>query len=319
MSYHQLTSSERYMISTLRKRGCSQAEIARTMDRDPGTISREIRRNSRLNGRTYVYWPSKAQQMTNGRRRRSRRNRQFSDDQMEIVEARLREDWSPEQIAAVLKMRGELNISHETIYQHTLRDKRAGGDLYKHLRQASKKRRKRHNTYDSRGRLAGKRMIDERPASVESRRIKGHWEIDTVIGGRDTHCIVTLVERKTGYVLIGKLRNRTKRETNRRLIALVRKHELDFKTITADNGTEFHAYPAVEEKTGVKFYFAYPYHSWERGSNENMNGLIRQYLPKRSSMSHITQHDCNRIMKKLNARPRKRFGFKSPEEMMHAA
>lgn len=319
MSYHQLTKGERYMISALRKQHFTQAEIARLMDRDPSTISREIQRNSRLNGRTYVYWPDKAQQMTNGRRRRSRRNRQFSDQQWAMVETLIREDWSPEQVAAVLKGNGDLNISHETIYQYIWADKKAGGDLYKHLRQASRRRRKRHNTYDSRGRLAGKRMIDERPPSVESRRIKGHWEIDTVMGGNDLHCIVTLVERKTGYVLIGKLKNRTKEETNRRVVQLIRQHELDFKTITADNGTEFHAYPVVEKKTGVKFYFAYPYHSWERGTNENTNGLIRQYFPKRTSMSHITQHDCNAVMKKLNTRPRKRHGFKTPEEMMYAA
>ena len=162
-------------------------------------------------------------------------------------------------------------------------------------------------------------MIDTRPPSVESRHVKGHWEIDTVMGGRDHHCIVTLVERKTGYVLIGKLRHRTKQETNARIVALIRKHKLQFSTITADNGTEFHDYPVVERQTGVTFYFAYPYHSWQRGSNENMNGLIRQYFPKRASMAHITQHDCNAVMTKLNTRPRKRFGYKTPEEMMYAA
>jgi len=120
-------------------------------------------------------------------------------------------------------------------------------------------------------------------------------------------------------VLIGKLKRRTTRETNKRLISLIDRHRLRFSTITADNGTEFHGYPAVEKQTGATFYFAYPYHSWERGSNENANGLIRQYLPKRTSMAHITQQDCNAIMKKLNTRPRKRYGFKTPEEMMYAA
>ncbi len=307
------------MISALRKQGCNQSEIARLLGRHRSTISREVRRNSRLNGSTYVYWPSKAVEMTSGRRRRSRRNRQFSAAEFAQVETLLRRDWSPEQIAAVLRMQGDLNISHETIYQYVWANKKSGGTLYKHLRQSPKLRRKRHNTYDSRGRLAGKRMIDERPPSVESRRIKGHWEIDTVMGGGNNHCIVTLVERKTGYVLIGKLRCRTKEETNARIVQLIRRHNLTFKTITADNGTEFHAYSIVENKTGVKFYFAYAYHSWERGSNENMNGLIRQYLPKRKSMAHITQHDCNSIAKKLNTRPRKRFGFRTPEEMMHAS
>jgi len=307
------------MISALRKQGCCQAEIARQLGRHRSTIKREIDRNSRLNGRTYVYWPSKAIQMTNGRRRRSRRNRQFSQAELQIVANRLSRQWSPEQIAGRLRRHGILSISHETIYRYIWADKAAGGDLYRHLRQSPRQRRKRHNTYDSRGRLAGKRMIDERPAVVESRRVKGHWEIDTVMGGNNNHCIVTLVERKTGYVLIGKLKRRTTRETNKRLISLIDRHRLRFSTITADNGTEFHGYPAVEKQTGATFYFAYPYHSWERGSNENANGLIRQYLPKRTSMAHITQQDCNAIMKKLNTRPRKRYGFKTPEEMMYAA
>lgn len=314
MTYHQLTDEERYTISALKRQGFNQARIARALRRDPGTISREIRRNS---SRFNVYRPSKAIEMTRGRRRRSRRNRQFCNAELTKVEILLRQEWSPEQISATLKQRGELNISHETIYQYVWIDKRCGGTLYQHLRQAPKKRRKRHNTYDSRGRLAGKRMIDERPAAVDSRRSEGHWEIDTVMGGRDKHCIVTLVERKAGYVLIGKLKSRTTLETNRRILHLIKKSQLPFKTITADNGTEFHAYPDVERITGVKFYFAHPYHSWERGTNENTNGLIRQYLPKRKSMAHITQHDCNVIAKKLNTRPRKRLGFETPEKMLY--
>jgi len=315
MSYHQLTKEERYTMAQLRVHRISIPEIAKILGRHRTTIWRELKRNRKSCGKYHV---ADAQFMTNGRRRRSRRNQQFSASEFQLVIAKLKDKWSPEQISAVLKIQGLLDISHETIYQYIWKDKRNGGQLYKHLRQASKRRRKRHNTYDSRGRLAGKRMIDTRPASVESRRIKGHWEIDTVMGGPDLHCILTLVERKTGYTLIGKLRNRTKQETSNRIIQLIRKHDLRFSTITADNGTEFHDYQIAEKKTGVKFYFAYPYHSWQRGTNENTNGLIRQYLPKRSSMAHITQHDCNAIMKKLNSRPRKRLEYKTPEEIMYA-
>lgn len=319
MTYHQLTHDERYMMSKLKRQGLSYAEIGRLMGRPRCTIKREIDRNSTLAPTgTWVYRPSKAVELTNGRRRRSRRHRQFSPDQWRLVQERLRQDWSPEQIAATLKLERLLHISHETIYQYIWADKAAGGSLHKHLRQSPKKRRKRHNTYDSRGRLAGKRMIDERPVSIEARRVKGHWEIDTVIGGGNNHCVVTIVERKTGYVLIGKLRNRTQHETSRRIVTLIRKHGFRFTTITADNGTEFHDYAAVEQKTGARFYFAHPYHSWERGSSENVNGLIRQYLPKRTSMAHITQQDCNAIMAKLNNRPRKRLGFRTPQEVMDA-
>jgi IS30 family transposase len=186
------------------------------------------------------------------------------------------------------------------------------------LRGASKQRRKRYGRYDSRGRLAGKRHLSERPASVEHRKAVGHWEIDTVMGTGNDHCVVTLVERATGTTLIGKLRERTAAELNRETIALIRKHPGMFLTITADNGTEFHSYREIERATGVKFYFATPHHAWERGTNENTNGLIRQYLPKRTSMAHVTQRGCNAIARKLNTRPRKRYDYQTPEERFHA-
>jgi len=186
------------------------------------------------------------------------------------------------------------------------------------LRQSLKQRRKRYKAYDSRGKLANKRHISERPISVETRKYKGHWEIDTVMGKGSSDCIVTLVERKSGFVLIGKLQDRTTASLNAKTISLINKSPTTFKTITADNGTEFHQYSKIEESTGATFYFANPYHSWERGSNENCNGLIRQYLPKGTSMALVTQQQCNRIANKLNSRPRKRHNFKTPEEVLYA-
>jgi IS30 family transposase len=147
----------------------------------------------------------------------------------------------------------------------------------------------------------------------------GHWEVDTVLGNsQGGACIVTLVERKTGYVVIGKLERRATAELNARLEALVHRERRPVRTITADNGTEFHSYKALEARVPAKFFFATPHHSWERGSNENMNGLIRQYLPKGVSMEHLTQADCDRIADKLNRRPRKRYGFHTPEELYAA-
>lgn len=209
-------------------------------------------------------------------------------------------------------------MSHETIYQYIWRDKAQGGDLWTHLRQSPKQRRKRYKAYDSRGRLADKRNISERPASVETREDKGHWEIDTVHGRGSLHCIVTLLERKTGYVMIGKLPNKTAISLNKKTITLIRRKPLEFKTITSDNGTEFHQYKKIEKRCQTTFYFANPYHSWERGSNEHVNGLIRQYLPKVKSMETVTQRQCDRIAKKLNQRPRKRHNYKTPEEIYHA-
>jgi IS30 family transposase len=162
--------------------------------------------------------------------------------------------------------------------------------LYTHLRGARKRRRKRYGAYDSRGKLAGKRLISERPPEVETRRQAGHWEIDTVMGSGSKDCIVTLVERQSGLLLVGKVADRTTASLNRRVIRLIRRHGGAFESVTADNGTEFHDYQRIEARTQALFYFARPYHSWERGSNENANGLIRQYLPKGASMAGLSQH-----------------------------
>ena len=314
MKYHQITSEERYTVSTLRKQGYNIDKIARYLGRHRSSIYREIKRNRCNDG---PYRPFKANKRTRGRRSRSRRNQQFTSFDYEIVKGLLFEKWSPEQISDYLKKHKVFSISHETIYRYIWRDKKKGGNLYIHLRCSGKQKRKRYGAYDSRGRLAGKRHISERPKEVEGRRSFGHWEIDTVVGKGSKDCIVSLVERKSGFVQIGKLRNRTAKELTLKTIRLIRRMSPRFKTITADNGTEFHEYKKIEKRTGVSFYFATPYHSWERGSNENVNGLIRQYLPKGMSMEKITQHHCNYIADKLNFRPRKRHNYKTPWEVLY--
>jgi len=312
MKYRQITSGERYAIQALRKRKLSIREIATELGRSPSTISRELKRNLCSQGR---YTPTKACSYAIARRRRSRRNAQFGADDWLIVDELLELKWSPEQVSGWLKRHGELSISYETIYLHIWRDKREGGELWKHLRQATKKRRKRNGSRDSRGRLAGKRHISERPAEVETRETDGHWEIDTVKGDDQArHSVVTIVERKTGFLVMGKIERHRAADTAARSIELIGRHEGRFTTITSDNGSEFHSYKDVEAATGVEYYFATPHHAWERGTNENTNGLIRQYLPKRTSMAHITQRDCDAIAAKLNSRPRKRLGYRTPEE-----
>ena len=315
MTYCQITSEERYTIAMLRQQGFRQADIARFLGRHRSSISREIKRN----GSPYDggYRPHRASEHARARKWRSRRNRHFSSEDFRVVERLLAERWSPEQISGWLHRTGGLSISHETIYRYIWQDKAEGGLLYTHLRGAAKLRRKRNNSYDSRGRLAGKRHISERPASVETRSTIGHWEGDTVIGGGDKDCIATLVERKTGFALIGKLPDRSKLSTSKRLIQLIRRTPDQFKTLTFDNGTEFHDYERIEEKSGVTIYFATPYHSWERGCNENFNGLVRQYLPKRKSQKEVTQRDCDAIARQLNARPRKRLGYRTPRECFY--
>jgi len=300
------------MLAALRRQGLNKSQIACALGRHRSTVGREVRRNStRADGR---YRASTAQERTNGRRSRSRRNRRFSAEDFARVDELLRRQWSPEQVAGHLRRLGLLRISHETIYRHVWRDKKEGGLLYTHLRGARKRRRKRYGAYDSRGKLAGKRLISERPPEVETRQQAGHWEIDTVMGSGSKDCIVTLVERQSGLLLVGKLADRTTASLNRRVIRLIRRHGGAFESVTADNGTEFHDYRRIEARTQALFYFARPYHSWERGSNENANGLIRQYLPKGASMAGLSQHQCNAIARKLNTRPRKRLGFRTPLE-----
>jgi IS30 family transposase len=312
MKYRQITSGERYAISALRRRGLSARAIAAELGRAHTTISREIARNSCNDG---GYRPFKASHRTRGRRSRSRRNARIGPETWATVERYLALDWSPEQVAGFLRAEGILRISHESIYVHVWHDKAAGGGLWRHLRQATKKRRKRYGAYDSRGKVAGKRHISERPAAVEDRVEVGHWEIDTVMGTEHgANSVLTLVERATGYTVMGKLARHRAADAVARSVELIERHAGRVVTITADNGTEFHSYKQIEAATGVEFYFATPHHSWERGTNENTNGLIRQYLPKRTSQAHVTQGDCDAIAAKLNSRPRKRLGYKTPEE-----
>jgi IS30 family transposase len=309
--YHQLTSGERYALSALRKQGLNQAAAARVLGRHRSTISRELRRNSREDG---GYRPFTASERARGRRSKSRRNQRFTCEDWALVCSRLEEQWSPEQIAGRLANQGLLRISHETIYRFVWEDRRHGGTLYLHLRCAQKKRRKRYRSYDSRGRLTGKRPIWQRPRSAENRSRVGHLEGDTMMGSSNTHCVLTLVDRRTGYVLLGKLRSRSVEATNRRAVALITNARRATRSITLDNGTEFHGYKSIERATGATIYFATPHHSWERGTCENTNGLLRQYLPKRKSMASVTQWDCARIAKQLNDRPRKRLDYQTPAE-----
>lgn len=310
MSHKQITEWERYAISHYRQQGLSQAQIARRLRRHPSSISREVRRNPHSEG---SYHAPRAQEHANGRRSRSRRVSWYRAEEWSMVCCFLRLDWSPEQIALTLRYDRMLRISHETIYRYVWKDKSRGGELYKHLRQSRKRRRKRYRAADSRGVLRGKRSLSERPKEAEKRLEKGHVEIDLVHGAKTKDCVLTMVDRRSRLVLIRKLKDKTMPAVNQALAAMIRRYQI--RTVTADNGSEFHDYKRVEEQTGVTFYFAAPYHSWERGTCENTNGLIRQYLPKTHSMKGVTQWTCNAIANRLNRRPRKVLNMRTPEEV----
>lgn len=312
MNYYQLSQEERFRIAAMRSERLSKSEIGRRLGGHPSTITREIRRNAYpTDGK---YRAAHADRMASGRRARSRKGSRFNATHWKTIEGLLRLDYSPEQAAGYLKLRQEICISHETIYQYIWRDMRRGGDLHTQLRGARKLRRKRYGRYDSRGKLAGKRMIGTRPKTVDRRIERGHWEIDTVMGS-GKGCVLTLVERVSGFVMIGKLANKTAALTSHKTCRFIRKHHQRFRTITADNGCEFHSYGKIEARTGVTFYFANPHHSWERGTNENTNGLIRQYLPKGANLDQLSQRQCDWIAARLNQRPRKRHNYKTPEEI----
>ena len=283
--------------------------------RNRSTVVRELRRNATHHDGDYR--AEKAHSYAVARRRRCRRGARFSAADMARVARLIRRKWSPEQISGTLQKNGALRISHETIYRRIRWDKKVGGDLWRHTRFMSKFGRKRYRSHDSRGVLPGKRSIAERPAEVAHRQRIGHWEGDTVMGSDMRHCVLTLVERKTGFAIFKKLRARNTDEVTRAATRAIRRHCRNFKTLTLDNGTEFHNYAVLEQRFPVKVYFATPYHSWERGSNENFNGLLRQYLPKGTCMSAVSQTQCDHIADDLNNRPRKRFGFNTPASQYH--
>ena len=313
MTYHQLTQEERYRISAHRIAGATQGEIAQLLRRSASTISRELKRNATQHDQHYR--PSKAHRYAEARRRQCRRGPRFNEQVHRQVDAALKLRWSPDQIVGCFRAQGLLVPSHETIYRRLRLDKRCGGTLYRYTRIMSKVGRKRYRSRPARGVLLGKPHISERPAAVELRQERGHWEGDTVMGRGATHCLVTLVERVSGLAIIKKVAARTKLLTTRAITDAISRRGMHCKTITFDNGTEFHGYRDIQNKLDIQCYFATPYHSWERGSNENLNGLIRQYLPKGACLRQVTQADCDRIARALNARPRKRHNYKTPVQI----
>lgn len=311
MRYHRLSTEERYEIAAMRRQGMRVAAMAEHLGRHRSTLYREVKRNRSAHDGHYR--PTHALEKASGRARRSRRNWRYGPWEFAPIEAMIREGFSPEQIVGRQKREGQRVMSHETIYRWIWKDKRCEGSLWRHLRGARKRRRKRYGRYDSRGRLAGKKPIEQRPAVVASRGRIGDWEIDT-LHGRGKACVVTVVERKTGLVRIGPIQRATKELTLARTVELLWEERQRVKTITADNGTEFHNYREMENILGTQVYFATPHHAWERGTSENTNGLIRQYLPKGINLGRITQQQCYRIAEQLNNRPRLRLNFQTPNE-----
>ena len=230
-----------------------------------------------------------------------------------MIEHLVCQDWSPAQIHDhILAVHG-LQVSHEWIYQHILQDKKMGGNLYHHLR-CQKKRRKRYGKYERRGCIPGRVSIEERPAVVNERKRIGDWEVDTIFGRKKQQAIVTVTERKTRFNLMRKVTHKTSQEVGNALIDLLRPYSV--YTITCDNSKEFVEHQRVAHELNARVYFTLPNSAWERGTNENTNGLIRQYFPKGSDFSKITEPDIDFVINRLNHRPRKCLGFETPSTVM---
>ena len=309
--YTQLTEHQRYQIYALMKAGFNQTDTADVVGVHKSTIHRELKRNRGLKG----YRPRQAQQLAEARRARRYQPR-IPAALWGRVDAWLRDEWSPEQISDWLRCREGRSLSHEWIYQYVYQDQADGGDLYRYLR-CQKQRKKRYGSYQRRGALVNTVSIEQRPAIVARKARIGDWETDTIIGKGHQQALVTLTERKSMYTLIAHVRRRTAQAVRQAIIRLLGRMRDKVHTITSDNGKEFAEHETIAGALNARFYFAHPYASWERGLNENINGLIRQYFPKKMDFSTITQKQLNLVMKKLNHRPRKTLGSRTPHEVFY--
>jgi len=274
-AYQQLTCEQRCQISALKKSGCSQRKIAETIGTTQSTVSRELAR-------------------------------------ITVIDSELRVESSPEQISGWLLYDQELLISHESIYLHIWADKHAGGDLYTYLRHQCKKYNKRRNGKSTRGQIRNRVSLDDRTQVVDDKSRIGDWEIDTIIGKGHSGALVTIAERVTKLTVSTRVNSKSAADVTQATIALLKPFEDIVHTITADNGKEFAYREPISKALSTEVYFAYPYSSWERGLNENTNGLLRQYLPKNTDFKKVEQVEVRRALRRLNSRPR----IKTPAQLM---
>ena len=307
-SYQQLTYEERCQIMALKERGDCPSRIANQLNRHRSTISRELKRNSHQ----YQYLSTQAERMAKGRRHR--KATKMTPDLISLIETKLNIQWSPAQISGRLKL-GGVHISHETIYKYLRRDKKNGGYLYKQLRHSGKKYNRRNKVSASRGCIPNRVDIDKRPAIVEEKSRVGDWELDTIIGAEHEGVIISMVDRHSKLTYLVKVPRKTAEIVQTGITNKLLSIKEFVHTLTADNGKEFAQHEQIARLLEADFFFAKPYHSWERGLNEHTNGLVRQYLPKGTKFSNCTQEQLDIIEALLNERPRKVLQFRTPQEV----
>lgn len=304
-----LSYEQRYSIEVLLKAGISQTEIGKIISVEKSVISREIKRN--CDGRSGCYKAKLAQNKYFNRQKNKPKFVKFKGELQSEVIAMIEQDYSPEQIAGVLKNRSGPTFSHESIYKFIWVNQKQNGLLHKHLRGQGRRYRKRGANKDSRGKMIGRVGIEKRPKEAELRTVFGHLEVDTIIGKNHKGAIITLNDRTSGMLWMGKVETRDAETVRIKLAEMLEEIRPYIKSITADNGKEFSEHQHITDEY-CDFFFANPYSPWERGSNENLNGLVRQYIPKSSDFSNYSEQRILEIQNKLNNRPRKRFGYENP-------
>ena len=311
MAYTHLSLTERHYIEVSKKMGISQNKIAKILGRSQSSISRELQRNVGQKG----YRHQQAQGFSDARHVNKTKYVKLTDEVKKLIDEYLTRDWSPEQIAGRLKHEDVESLHHETIYQYILRDKNAGGELYKHLRHQGKKYRKRYgSSRNNRHGIPNRTDIDQRPEVANKRDRVGDWEADTIIGKNHKGAIVTLDERKCKLRLAYPVSNKKSSMVTEAIEFLLEPIKEVVHTVTFDNGKEFAEHEKIAKAIECSTYFAKPYHSWERGQNENANGLLRQYFPKDMELNNVTISEVSLAIDQLNSRPRKCLDYKTPYE-----
>lgn len=315
-SYHHLTRIQRCQIDILLKRGDSKVKIAKALNVHPSTICREIKKNSAkkrdTSQRVYKFEDAHKKSMRK-RREASARPSKMTQEIKNIIKQKINLQWSPEQISGWLKLNNIIMLSHETIYKMIYIDKRKGGILYKNLRRRGKKYQKRESRYRHRA-ISNRVGIEHRPEIVGLKERVGDWEIDTIVGKGHIGAVVTMVDRASKLTKMHFVPRKTAENVSNALIFKLLEIDKYVLTITADNGGEFARHEEVSKKLNADFYFSKPYHAWERGLNEHTNGLIRQYIPKYTHITNISQEKINEIEDLLNNRPRKVLNYLTPLE-----
>lgn len=306
-----VTEEQRYTIEMMLKQGYRQKDIVELIGKHKSVVSREIKRNR--DQRNGIYRWDLAQRKYESRKQEKPKAIKFTDRVKRHVEAKLEKKWSPEQISSTMAKGCGQKVSHERIYQHIIEDKKKGGSLYKNLRRR-KKYSRRIGSIDQRGKIKHQKSIKQRPVEVESKTRIGDLEVDLVMGANHKGALLSINDRKTGFAKIKLLKSKDSKQVAQAIIKALLPYKKYLHTITSDNGKEFSEHQYISDKLGIDFYFAEPYCSWQRGANENLNGLIRQYYPKKTNFEQLSWREVKKVENELNKRPRKRIHFKTPEE-----